>query len=720
MKRRDKIVQWFQNLFGAGTNHRRDTFHYTVESGKRLKRSGKYQDALTLFDHADEIARSLNDDNLRILVGLHRVEVYIRMSDWARAEEALLRLKVQNADTPGAKSAYVIISQGIMSQDRGDWATARELYEEALKQARAARASGPEGRAQAHLADTYMHEDNASFAVYLLEEAIPKLNATDDIEMSSYFVGRLGEALIAVGRRSEGQQLIGRALRLAEHMQYKEYEMRWRQVLAVQAMEDGSYSDARRHLMLVLSLLERGEDQSQQITTFSRLSKACLRLDEGPAALDYARQAVDLARQDGSKPEQWLALGSHGVVLRVMGDYQNAVETLSQVVPHYETLILTSADHSYVEVLRNLAASQAEVADFTTAENTYQLALDHAKKHHEPLDEAGTYRDLGIMFTRQSRYHDVIKMWLNALEIYEQKGHSARVARLYCDIATMRKRIGQEKRAIKDYEQALMLLSSIDDVETRGIVLSNAATAYVDQGDVETAEAFFVEAIKIALNLHDHHAEATRRGNYGWFLMITGRAQRSIATLTYALRQSENLGLKLQAAVQTDNLALAYDELGQVGMALSYHQEALSKIQEIKQPYWESMIRVHLAHSHITADNLAEAQKLLEHLQKQDITKDDGDIAVRVQLGMARIALKQQEFEQALAYANAAVQRAEQSGMRRWLADSLVLRSEIYSYQANPQAAMEDWHRAEQFYEFLLIPPETKAPSWIAETQDVK
>jgi hypothetical protein len=61
----------------------------------------------------------------------------------------------------------------------------------------------------------------------------------------------------------------------------------------------------------------------------------------------------------------------------------------------------------------------------------------------------------------------------------------------------------------------LTLLNSVEDQETRGIVLANAATVYVDQGDIETAESFFAESIQIAQKLEDRLAESTRRGNYG-------------------------------------------------------------------------------------------------------------------------------------------------------------------------------------------------------------
>src|SRR5262249_18014740 len=154
------------------------------------------------------------------------------------------------------------------------------------------------------------------------------------------------------------------------------------------------------------------------------------------------------------------------------------------------------------------------------------------------------------------------------------------VARLLCDLAAARKYIGQGQRAMKDYEAALMTLNMIDDDwETRGLVLSNAANTYVDRGDIESADSFFNEAITIARRLGNDTAEATRRGNYGWFLLSTGKPQQAISSLEYALRLSRSLKLDLQSAIQTDNLGLAYDNLGYYPKAKEQHQQAIEIIR---------------------------------------------------------------------------------------------------------------------------------------------
>jgi hypothetical protein len=65
--------------------------------------------------------------------------------------------------------------------------------------------------------------------------------------------------------------------------------------------------------------------------------------------------------------------------------------------------------------------------------------------------------------------------------LFESINDYAMVARLHTDIANIRRQHGEIKWAMKDYEVALTVLNSVDDLDTRGMVLANAATAYVDR-----------------------------------------------------------------------------------------------------------------------------------------------------------------------------------------------------------------------------------------------
>jgi tetratricopeptide (TPR) repeat protein len=709
-----QIADWLGiELDGGGQQNA--ALREAMENGQRLKRLGNYDEALAAFEQAEELARKARGKTLPVLIALHRADVLTLQDRLDEAEALLIALRREaEATDQKAQIAYILCALGVVAQRRESWDGAREYYERALKLAREARTAGAEGRAQGHLADTYLHDDNASFAVYLLREALPKLTMSGDIELSSYFSGRLGEGLIAIGQRTEGQQYLGRALRLAEQLEHRQHEELWRRLLAEEAMAEGHYAEARRHLMLILARPTARSTEADQVATLGRLSKTCLRLGEYDAALDYANQAVELVGDcDPAADACLIARAALGIALRVKGRYAQAAEQLEAIVDHYDRLITGDVDHTYIDLVRNLAATRAELTDYDAAQTIYERALNHAQEQESRLSVADIQRDMGILHMRRGAFQQAIDTWNAALGIYAEEGQHGRVSRLYCDIANIRRQMGQGKRAMKDFEEALMLLSSVDDPETRGIVLANAATAYIDKGDIETADSFFVEAIRIAQDLNDPIAEATRRGNYGWFLLSTGRAQRALTALAYALQQSQNLGLQLQTAVQTDNTGLAHDELGNRAEAESYHREALDRIAGLSPPFWEGIFSANLAHTLIALDRDDEAASLLERALEIGRKVSNTEVITRSLNGQAKLALKRGGDDEAGTIIEEAVRLAEQGSYRRLLADALILRSELRARNGQRDESAADWERARELLQALRISAADGVPSWL-------
>lgn len=709
-----KLIQIVRPQAAAHTEAQHlETFYALMEQAERYHHSEQYDVALQTLRDAETLSERLASPEKRMMIALARAGIFARQGRTDEAQRLLARLQQEGErDHDKLKLAYVLISLGVLAQEAEQWEQAEDQFDQALRYAREAKSTGAEGRAQAHLADVSLHNGNASFAVYLLKEALPKLNISGDVQLNSYFVGRLGEALIEVGDVSEGQQLLGRALRLAEHMGYRSYERQWRNALAIQAMIIGNYGDAKRHLMAVMASSK--PDNPSYVVLLCRLSHASLRLGEYDVSHDYAKQSLELATEYTDQPELHLrAQAALGIVLRTMDHNSEALTHLEAASKGYDALGLTAADHSYVDVLRNLAAAQTVANHYDAATATYDLALAYATEHDNPADLAGTYRDRGIMFMQHQDLEAAIKNWVTARDIYDTLNEPARVARLYCDIASLRKQLGQWQRASEDYNEALMLLSSVDDDETRGIVLSNAAAAYVDQGDVQTAESFFIDAIKIAQKLNDRAAEATRRGNYGWFLLSTGRADRAMASLTYALRQSENLDMTLQAAVQTDNMGLAQVELGNLDEALSLQRQALTMIEPIDNANWEAIFHANIGQTLVLHARYAEAEVHFNEALTAGQLLSNYEVLIKAQVGLMRCAMQKGDLDTAKTMINNAVERAERLNTRRLLADALTAYSEYQIGIGDQEAATISWERARKLYNILHLPLHIRTPGWV-------
>jgi tetratricopeptide (TPR) repeat protein len=252
-----------------------------------------------------------------------------------------------------------------------------------------------------------------------------------------------------------------------------------------------------------------------------------------------------------------------------------------------------------------------------------------------------------------------------------------------------------------------------DDWETRGLVLSNAANMYVDQGDIESAESFFNEAIAIARRLNNEAAEAIRRGNYGWFLLSTGKPPQAIAALEYAVRISTKLGLHLQAAIQTDNLGLAHDMMANYPRALEYHQQALEIIEPLNNTHWANTFRVNLGITLLMMAQPSGAVPLLETALAGGRTDSDIEVIVRALTGMARVAVVEGRPAEVTTFLDEAVNLARKADMRRLLAEALSVYSEQQAALHQPEQSSTLWDEASKLYQMLHSPQAKQQPEWL-------
>jgi tetratricopeptide (TPR) repeat protein len=309
-----------------------------------------------------------------------------------------------------------------------------------------------------------------------------------------------------------------------------------------------------------------------------------------------------------------------------------------------------------------------------------------------------------------------LQEWNAALTIYQDEHYTTQVVRLYCDIANARKTLGQGQRAMRDYEEALTLLNSINDLDTRGVVLSNAATAYADMGDIESADDFFAESIKIAHKLGDFRAEATRRGNHAWFLLITGRARRATGALEEALRISRPMKLHLHAAVQTDNLGLAHDELHEYEVALHYHTQALELIQPLANPHWENIIKTNKANTLMLIQQPDEALVLLQEALAYGRAHENTEITARALLGLGRVALQRTQIGEAGEMLYEAVSLARRTDIRFLLALALTAYSEQQAAAQQPERTQALWQEAQKLFSIIHNPRAKQQPAWLNNT----
>jgi tetratricopeptide (TPR) repeat protein len=671
-----------------------------IELGRQARYQENYANALDIFEKSVLIAQSRQDSTALVIAQLNIADTYVQMERYDEAKHLLQELE---ADTKHRQYhtplAYVICLQGYIEQLHGNWEQARDLYNEALSIAEKANADGAKGRAKGHLADTYLREGNATYAEHLLREALPLLDQTNDVELTSHFIGQYALTMLQLGRETDGDRLLDSALQRAKRLNFITETRHWHQVLGQRKLDKHEYKSAFQHYH---DFLQLSPDPMPQTETYglalSNMSEIARQLGQHDEALTYALQAEEVLGALDSDTLSHHALTAIGLAMRANHQYDDAQA-------YFKRALNLAPEDEATSIQLEIAQTHVMSGHYSDAESVYVSLLETLDAEADGEQIADIHNGLGNVYQAQNKLDDAIQQWMQAFKLYENQSNHNQTARIICDMAQARYLLGDGKRALSDYERALMLLNSVDK-QTRGIVMANVAIAYADKGDVATTESFFTEAIDIARELNDTTAEALRRNNYASYLIDIGQAQRAVVSLEHALKLIDEQPNPLYSAIFLDNMGLAYRTLHKPDKALENHTTAQTHLASEDSSDWTLLNQLHLVETYLDLEQVAEASNHLPQFDNRSI-----DVGIQHHLTLARLYLVKKQLTDAASAISQAISQAQSGYRQRLLAKSLVLQSRIQATMDDKETATTTWQAAEKLLTMLQMPKPT--PNWL-------
>jgi len=673
-----------------------------IDLGRKARYAENYSNALDIFEQSTALAKSKKDTRALAIAHLNIADTYIQLK---RYDEALSLLEELQADAEARQHftplAYTLCLIGYYHQVQGDWERARETYEQALIIAQKANANGALGRAKGHLADTYLHEKNATYAEHLLHDALPLLDDTNDVELISHFIGQYALTMLQLGREVDADRLLETALRRAKQLEFITQIRHWQRVLAERKLSKQDYKSAFEHYHEFLKLSPDPLPETEEYgLALSNLSEINRQLGQQKEALDYALQAERILDQIDSDLLSSHALTAIGLAMRSTSQYDNALNYFQQAFASIEP----KSDEA-LTIQLDIAETYVMAEQFTDAESTYLKLIDHLDKNANRELSANAYAGLASTYHQQNKLEAAIQHWMTAQTLYENQSNHSQTARIICYIARARYELGDGKRAMSDYERALMLLNSVDK-ETRGIVMASVANAYTDKGDVPTTEAFYSEAIDIARELNNPSDEALRRNDYAVYLIDIGQPQRAVLSLEHSLKLVSKTDNPQYNALFQCHTGVAYRALKDYQKAKNCHEQANELFDTVDPSHWRTLNNLYLTEVYLDEAELDLASQTMPKLNTSII-----DVVIQYQLTSARLSLLQDNLESAHATIKTAIIQAQSGYRQRLLAKALVLQSQIQAKDDDKDTALETWQSAEQLLKLLQMP--TPNPNWL-------
>ncbi|MDZ4771197.1 MAG: hypothetical protein SGJ24_18910 [Chloroflexota bacterium] len=711
----DRVTQWFPFL----STPRQNNFDSALDAARRARCADAFQDA---HDHAERARGIARYPEQTADANFERARALIRLG---RADDARALLDSLPVKVPGDRaSAQRAIGLGELAAASADPDTARSHYELAVRLTSGARTPGivdVAALARGLLAEAALADGGGRYATHLLNEALMTQTTSSDAALTGWLTGLLGEAMLDKGSTAEAARLLTAAANLSEVCGCEADHRRWTMRLGASAFTEGRIDVAYTLYSRALKDYAPISPTHAYMQALLIMCRVLLALPPESAGgrsrvemIAYAEKTLTAAEALG---DAHLIAEAHGL----LGEALAALGKSADALPHLRAA-LSVPDAATIGARRALARATFDVGDrdaalalyAETAADADRIASQQTRRGVGALEAAALRRDWGLARLTMGDLNGAIVAWTGAIPLYESSDAPASAARLYCDIATARRALGTPARALKDIESALILVNSLprDDAETRGVILANAALVYAESADAESADSFFKDAIAMAESTGDLPAHSTRLGNYGWFLLLIGRPRRARATLEQALVISTAQQLDPQRAIQTDNLGLVYDALGELPRALALHDEARTLTDDAA---WRALFAANAAHTLITLNRPDEA---IVRLDADPVPADayETRIAAAIARGRALLALERDAAADPLI--DEAVNAARKLDHHRLLAEALALRSRLYARRGDRAGALAAWDEAKKRYLLRHMPQGKLSPDWLTWLTD--
>ena len=675
-----------------------------LQIARRAQYTEQYDKALELLAEAMTLAEQHRHATLKVDITLSRADILIALEDYETAQTVLHQLREEcETNQQRAPLAYTLASLGIIEQKCGNLDAARDLYEQARATADQIHTDGAGGRATAHLADIYLLEGNASYAIYLLQDALPRLLRSEDKELLGYFQGRLGDALIASGQPQEGLVAIERGLEAAFALKHQAQVRELSQKLGTYTLQLANYDKAIQYLQDALRLYEKNPASPEYTRLLCQLSRALFYVGKARESLEYAKQASEQAEHLSDDQLKAMTKAALGLALSASGNQADAIPYLREAEQAYSVF---AADAFYMDILRNLAQAQAITGDSEDAKATYHKALE--KGSNLSLQVAQVYSDLAELAVQERDYKTALQHHMDAVQHFTEGNHPKFAARSYCALGEIYMKIGDGKLAHRAYEQALTQLNSVRDNTIRGEVLALVANAYTEFGDMESADAFYKEAIEIARRDGAKSDEAIRRGEYGRFLALTNNAQRAITEISQAHKRLDELGLTFESANLTGYLGLAHAALNEYDKALEQYEVALSSLEDTSH---SAIVKANRADTYAVLSRWDESRADYEAALKLARHNHQQVVLVQALTGLAHLDLAQNRLDSAETRLNEAAIIIRHNSLRRLQAQFYIVQSRLHTAKGETLQAQSAWEEAAKLRSMLRMPE--LEPDWL-------
>ncbi|WP_437338494.1 tetratricopeptide repeat protein [Sorangium sp. So ce394] len=225
-----------------------------------------------------------------------------------------------------------------------------------------------------------------------------------------------------------------------------------------------------------------------------------------------------------------------------------------------------------------LLAVKGEVDD---ALKLYREALAVFEALGARHSRAVTLGDIARLLEDKGEVDEALKLHREALAVFEALGARHSRAGMLVDIARLLAKKGEVDEALKLHREALAVFEALGDRRSRAGTLGDIASLLEDKGKVDEALRLHRERLAVFEALGDRSLRAGTLGDIARILEMKGEVDKALKLHREALAVYEALGARRSRAITLGDIARLLEDKGEADEALKLHRERLAVFEAL-------------------------------------------------------------------------------------------------------------------------------------------
>jgi CHAT domain-containing protein/Tfp pilus assembly protein PilF len=546
-----------------------------ISKGRRAVTQGRYQEAITINQIAQNVAEGLADRK-GIALATHGIGLanYLRADYKPAMSYFSTGLKVFEEVNDKVGICGALNSIGMIYQVEGNSQRALDYYERSLK----------------------LTQETGEKA-----EGARVLNNIGNIHQSG---GNLPRAL----------DYYDKSLKLAEELADKTLIARVEISIGLVDYLRGNYPRALERFRKALELAEYAADHELTSRALHNIGEIHRLQGDYKQAIDYLSRSLELSERSASKQMKVRTLLNIGLIHQSGGRYPQALDFFHRSLSLAETIDDKRIISIALNNIGNVYMSQGSYADsFRYIQKSLKLARDRNDK----LMIGAALGNIGNIYHLEGNYGQALDHFQQSLKIAEEIGDKARIGTALNNIGLNNFVQEDYSEALKYYQKSLKLREELGDKPSIPGILNNIALIHSKQEDYPQALEYFQKSQKLAEQLNDDPQIAIVLNNIGEVHRLQGRYGEAVELANRAAAIATKINVPDYTWPASTVVGRAEHALGHNGQARRALDDAISTIEGLRS----QLVGSERAHQQFFED------KILPYHSMVDLLVDQNDPA---------------------------------------------------------------------------------------------